>query len=198
MTASLHTQNDPQMTFALRAISIAVALSVVALAGCDREKRDFTTPAAPADPKMSERLSPLQPAQPQQTPVAIAQKPPRPYEDQARDVNDGKRFYRWYNCNGCHGGGGGGGMGPALMDNEWIYGREPEQIFQSIALGRPNGMPSFGGHIPDDQLWKLVAYVRSMSGLLPSDVAPGRSDQLLGSIAEQRRKSRDEVRVPSK
>ena len=44
--------------------------------------------------------------------------------------------------------------------------REPEQVFATIVEGRPNGMPSFGGKIPDYQVWQLVAYVRSMSGLV--------------------------------
>jgi cytochrome c oxidase cbb3-type subunit 3 len=39
-------------------------------------------------------------------------------------------------------------------------------------------MPSFGGHIPEDQVWKIVAYVRSMGGGVRSDVAPSRSDSL--------------------
>ena len=30
--------------------------------------------------------------------------------------------------------------------------------------GPPNGMPAFGGRIPDEQVWQIVAYVRSMSG----------------------------------
>ena len=59
-------------------------------------------------------------------------------------------------------------MGPPLMDDEWIYGSEPENIFATIVEGRPNGMPSFRGRIPDYQVWQLVAYVRSMSGLCPS------------------------------
>ena len=31
------------------------------------------------------------------------------------------------------------------MDDKWIYGYEPEQIFATISQGRPNGMPAFGG-----------------------------------------------------
>ena len=34
-------------------------------------------------------------------------------------------------------------MGPALMDDEWIYGSRPDQIFATIAEGRPNGMPTW-------------------------------------------------------
>jgi cytochrome c oxidase cbb3-type subunit 3 len=74
------------------------------------------------------------------------------------------------------------------MDAEWIYGSRPEQIYSDIVQGRPNGMPSFSGKIPDYQVWELVAYVRSMSGQLPEDVAPSRSDEMPVAKAEQARK----------
>jgi cytochrome c oxidase cbb3-type subunit 3 len=69
-------------------------------------------------------------------------------------------------------------MGPALMDNYWIYGSDPQNIFTTIMQGRPNGMPSFRNLIPAYQGWEIAAYVRSMSGLLPSDVAPSRTDTM--------------------
>jgi len=81
------------------------------------------------------------------------------------------------NCVGCHSHGG-GGMGPALMDSKWIYGSKPEQIFATIVEGRPNGMPSFRGKLPDYQVWQLVAYVRSLSGNVSSNAAPGRDDDM--------------------
>jgi cytochrome c oxidase cbb3-type subunit 3 len=76
-------------------------------------------------------------------------------------------------------------MGPPLMDDEWIYGSEPENIYATIVEGRPNGMPAFGGKVATNQLWELVAYIRSMSGLLAKDVAPGRDDALYGAPQEQ-------------
>lgn len=82
-------------------------------------------------------------------------------------VSTGKRLFEQYNCSGCHSNGG-GGMGPSLMDDEWIYGGRLEQIHQTLVQGRPNGMPSWGGKIPDEQLWQLAAYVRSMS--LPATI----------------------------
>ena len=72
---------------------------------------------------------------------------------------EGQRLYRWYNCAGCHANGG-GGMGPPLMDDKWIYGSEPENIVATILEGRPNGMPSFRGKVPDDQSgssWRTCA-----------------------------------------
>jgi cytochrome c oxidase cbb3-type subunit 3 len=99
------------------------------------------------------------------------------YEESAYAVAEGKRLYRWYNCNGCHANGG-GGSGPPLMDAEWIYGSAPANVLATILQGRPNGMPAFGGKIPDHQAMQIAAYVRSMGGMLPKDVAPGRADHL--------------------
>ncbi len=90
------------------------------------------------------------------------------YYDNAEAVNTGKRLFAQYNCSGCHSNGG-GGMGPSLMDDEWIYGGRLEQIHQTLIEGRPNGMPAWGGKIPDEQLWQISAYVRSMS--LPATLA---------------------------
>jgi cytochrome c oxidase cbb3-type subunit 3 len=69
-------------------------------------------------------------------------------------------------------------MGPPLLDDKWIYGFEPDTVFETIVSGRPNGMPSFAGKIPNYQVWQLVGYVRSMSGLLPKDAAPARDDHM--------------------
>jgi cytochrome c oxidase cbb3-type subunit 3 len=71
------------------------------------------------------------------------------------------------------------------MDDKWLYGSEPENIFETIVQGRPNGMPAFGNKIVSDQVWQIVAYVRSMSGLLRKDVAPGRSDDMQVRSQEQ-------------
>jgi len=90
------------------------------------------------------------------------------YYENPQAVVEGKRLFSQYNCSGCHSNGG-GGMGPDLMDDEWIYGDRLEQIHQTLVEGRPNGMPAWGGKIPDAQLWALAAYVRSMS--LPDTIA---------------------------
>jgi len=74
------------------------------------------------------------------------------------------------------------------MDDKWIYGASPENIYASIMEGRPNGMPSFRGHLTEDQAWKIVAYVRSMSAQVPQGVAPNRSDEMKSSPAENSKK----------
>lgn len=110
------------------------------------------------------------------------QPPPTPpdatrYEATGFDVSEGKRLYGWFNCKGCHANGG-GSIGPALMDERWIYGAEPRNIYETIVEGRPNGMPSFRNRIPDQQVWQIVAYVRSMSGLTPAYTRSSRNDDL--------------------
>jgi cytochrome c oxidase cbb3-type subunit III len=178
---------------------IALACTVLALAACEREARRFTTPAANETPTPSaDRLSANQPAVALGGQVKTAATLASPYDENAYAVNQGKRLYRWYNCNGCHSNGG-GGMGPPLMDAYWRYGSDPASIFATIMQGRPNGMPSFGGHIPEDQAWQIVAYVRSMSGQLRKDVAPSRSDTLYAGEPENARQKEDPKpeKVPS-
>lgn len=170
-----------------RTCLLAALAAAFALAGCERESRSFDTPkdnssTVPSAP----RASTNQPGVPLAGGVKQPAKDSSPYDDNAFGVAQGKRLYRWYNCNGCHSNGG-GGMGPPLMDAEWRYGSSPAQVFESITKGRPNGMPSFGGHIPDDQVWQIVAYVRSMGGQLSKDVSPSRSDTLYPGLPENAR-----------
>jgi cytochrome c oxidase cbb3-type subunit III len=77
-------------------------------------------------------------------------------------IQEGERLFGWFNCSGCHGGQGGGGWAPSLRDSQWIYGDDPVSIYDSIWQGRPQGMPTWGGRIPDQQIWNLVAYIRSL------------------------------------
>lgn len=166
---------------------VAVVLALAAFAGCEREARRFSpivhnetaTESAP-------RLSPNQPGVALGGGARSAVQNRSLYDENAFAVNQGKRLFRWYNCNGCHANGG-GGIGPPLADSEWRYGGDPASIFQTIVQGRPNGMPSFGGHIPEDQVWQIVAYVRSMSGQLRKDVAPSRPDSLYPGPPENAR-----------
>lgn len=81
----------------------------------------------------------------------------------------GKGLYAAFNCSGCHAGGG-GGFGPALSDTQWLYGGSVENIVATLYEGRPRGMPAWRGKIPDEQMWQLAAYVKSLSK--PGGLAP--------------------------
>lgn len=102
-----------------------------------------------------------------------------PYATDPVALQDGRRLFNWYNCSGCHGGHAGGGMGPSLRDPVWIYGNRDDQIFDTIAHGRSKGMPAWGTKIPQDQIWQLVAYIKSMGTPLEPDppVEPAHEQQ---------------------
>ncbi len=92
-----------------------------------------------------------------------------PYLKDAVALQEGMRLFGWYNCAGCHGIHGGGGMGPSLRDAVWIYGDREDQIMDTLIHGRSNGMPAWGTKIPESQMWKIVAYIKSMNTPLEPD-----------------------------
>jgi cytochrome c oxidase cbb3-type subunit 3 len=180
------------------AIGLAALALMLALAGCEREKRRFEKPLQPLDPRVAADADvPLQPGESgrgmRATAAAGGYDPDNSYE-----VAQGKQWFRWYNCSGCHSPGGGGAIGPALSDENWIYGSDPDTIFATIMEGRPNGMPAFRGRIPQAQAWQLVAYVRSLSGLAPGQSETNRADTLYGAEPEYRRKPTPPERKPKK
>jgi cytochrome c oxidase cbb3-type subunit 3 len=95
-------------------------------------------------------------------PVLNPARQTNPYAGNVPAMTEGRQLFVRMNCSGCHGGRAGGGMGPSLRDVDWLYGNTDAQIFSTIAEGRANGMPAWGTMLPEDQIWKLVAYVRSL------------------------------------
>lgn len=178
------------MTARLTLIVMTSIVITSIVGGCEREEREFRPPAsethAPARVSSADGLH--------------YGRPPAPthnrYEESAYAIVEGRRLYSWFNCEGCHFLGG-GGIGPALMDEEWIYGGEPANVFATIVGGRPNGMPAFGNRIPEYQVWQIVAYVRSMSGQVSKGVSPGRPDHMSGKPAEQSMPRQSPLRVGS-
>ena len=156
-------------------------MMLATLGGCDRESRRYKELPASANRETGVRVTSLQPGMPQaQAPVKS------PYQDNAWGMGEGKRLYGAYNCAGCHAVNGGGAIGPALIDDKWIYGAGPDQIYATISQGRPNGMPSFGGHITTQQIWQLVAYVQAMSGQVEASSATSRNDDQMAALPESR------------
>lgn len=159
-------------------LGIVIAVGSL-LISCAREDRVLRQPP-PADETLNTvQISGLNPG------ANSLPSPPSSnmYQESAYAVSEGQKLFDQYNCSGCHAHGG-GGIGPPLMDNNWIYGDQPGNIFATITQGRPNGMPSFRNRIPEYQVWELVAYVRSMSGLLPKGVSPNRPDHMNYKPAE--------------
>lgn len=137
---------------------IALCLATLAVASMARAQPTSDQPIEETGP-LSVAVSTLFPgggSPPPESPLV------KTYQGNPQHINEGHRLFNWYNCSGCHANGG-GGMGPALMDDQWRYGGRLDQIYASITQGRPNGMPSWGGKIPDAQIWEIAAFVRSLS-----------------------------------
>ncbi len=96
------------------------------------------------------------------TPVEGKSKIGEEYEKSPEHIQNGKLLFSAMNCSGCHSSGG-GGMGLNLMLPTKVYGSSIENIAATITEGRPNGMPSFRGFIPMEQIWELAAYVKTLS-----------------------------------
>jgi cytochrome c oxidase cbb3-type subunit 3 len=92
-------------------------------------------------------------------------------------ISEGTELYN-RSCTGCHGvNGGAGERGPALA-GERDYVRDTDaEIFAAVKDGiTGTGMPASG--LPSTDIWKLVAYIRSMratasDAFVPGDVAHG-------------------------
>lgn len=85
-----------------------------------------------------------------------------PYTGNADMIAAGKQIWFKMSCYGCHGTMGGGGMGPNLTDAEWRYGGDDTSVFTTIKWGRSGGMPAWGTKLSDDEIYKVMAYVRSL------------------------------------
>jgi cytochrome c oxidase cbb3-type subunit 3 len=169
----------------MRFVAVAVAsCASLLLSACQREERAFRPDPVANESEEKIALVSLSPGP--TGPLEYTTGKGKEYENNAYHLSQGKKLFSWFNCNGCHGNGG-GGSGPPLMDDIWIYGGSIENIVATIRQGRPNGMPSFRGKIPDDQIWEIAAYVRSMTGNVPNDAAPARNDDMHPGPAENRR-----------
>jgi cytochrome c(L) len=96
---------------------------------------------------------------------AVAQpKKLNPYTGNQEAIAEGRARYLQVGCSGCHGVAGGGGMGPALLDDDWQFGSDDETLFKLIKGEIPQQtMPSvFGNELQEDDVWKILAYVRSL------------------------------------
>lgn len=162
---------------------IAVLLASL-LTGCEREDRPLRSdPVLNDENREAIALSTNSPGP--GGPIEYKSGTRRDYEKVAFNVSQGKKLFTWFNCSGCHANGG-GGSGPALMDDVWIYGSSIENIAASIREGRPNGMPTFRGKIPEDQIWQIASYVRALGGFVASDVASARHDEMQAHEGESR------------
>ncbi len=84
-----------------------------------------------------------------------------PYEGMPEAIEQGREIFQ-EKCSACHGPDAKGSIGPNLTDDEWKYGWSDREVFISISNGRPNGMPAWGQILSEDDIWKVIAYIRSL------------------------------------
>ncbi len=141
---------------------LAAVAFAAAAAACGHTPGDVAAASAP--PPMKTPVGPI--PGPDENPP----RPPNPYNGDRAAWGEGRQLFVRMNCSGCHGSHAGGGMGPSLRDVDWIYGSTDAQVFSSIAEGRAHGMPAWGTKLNEDQIWKLVAYIKTLR--TPNEIQP--------------------------
>lgn len=91
-------------------------------------------------------------------PAAVSHE--NPYESDPKAVAEGGRIYA-ESCAGCHANSLKGDVGPDLTGH-LAYGETDTAKFESIAKGRPNGMPAFESQLGRERIWRVLAYVDSI------------------------------------
>ena len=140
-----------------RSYLVCAVVSLVGLAGCnDSTKKAEGAKANPAGATEA---------------VADRSLPGNPFAKSAMAVVEGKKLYLKNGCSACHGVGGGGGMGKPLIDDEWKFGSDDQTLFKLIHGEIPlQTMPPLGKTMPDDDVWKVLTYVRSLYAGDPSKI----------------------------
>src|SRR5262249_55675579 len=94
------------------------------------------------------------------------------------DIQQGGALFQTH-CSYCHGVRGEGGRGADLTAGEYRMGGSDQDLFKTVRLGVPGSeMPSF--RISDEEVWKVVGYVKRLGsqGLFekaPGDAAAGKA-----------------------
>ena len=130
------------------AIVVATVFAASGAAAQQQQQHKSAKPAPPPQAPQAAAASPdstaraIRMEQPQMGPTPgpgadTVPETPNPYAKDRAAMMEGRRLFNWYNCAGCHGD-------------------------HSIYQGRTKGMPSWGAKLPADQIWKIVAYIRSL------------------------------------
>lgn len=86
-----------------------------------------------------------------------------PYKGDAAALAEGKQLYE-ANCQTCHMPDGSGRIGPSLIGDEHHYDRftTDKGIFEIVYGGATGAMQPFGKRLKQDEILKVIAYVRSL------------------------------------
>jgi cytochrome c oxidase cbb3-type subunit 3 len=80
------------------------------------------------------------------------------------DVERGRAIFTGTCGAYCHHMTPGPGDAPFLFDCDWLHGGSDQEVFHTITHGVPGTrMVAFGGAMPDVDVWRIVAYLKSAS-----------------------------------
>ncbi len=97
-----------------------------------------------------------------------------PFAGQTTAIDTGQKRFR-EGCAACHGANAEGGRGPNLAENHDLKRKTDEQLFKIIRYGVPKaGMPA--SPLPEDSIWELATFVRSLSAPAYELSMPGNTD----------------------
>ncbi len=86
-----------------------------------------------------------------------------PYTGDPSAIAEGRALYLKTGCQACHGPNGEGATGPDLTDDVWVYLPTDATLFNAITNGRRGTlMPPWGGQLTPDEIWKIIAWIRSV------------------------------------
>jgi mono/diheme cytochrome c family protein len=92
-------------------------------------------------------------------------------------IDAGRKTYTEFGCGTCHGSNAEGGLSPSitedrglppppeLNDDRWTHGGTDGEIFSTIknGVGPEFIMGPYDGRIPDDGIWNIVNFLRSVA-----------------------------------
>jgi cytochrome c oxidase cbb3-type subunit III len=100
-----------------------------------------------------------------------------PLAGNATAVRQGQNIYRG-RCAVCHGIDAKGYRGSDLTTGDWVHGGSDRQIFRTITTGVPGTEMPGSGNLSEDEVWMLIAYLRTLSA--PGGPAAERGDASRG------------------
>ncbi len=83
------------------------------------------------------------------------------YSGDKEAIKEGKELFA-NTCAPCHNSDATGGIGPNLTLTTLKFGATWKDIYESIANGRPNGMPPFLQQIGSEKVSKTIAFLESL------------------------------------
>ncbi len=107
-------------------------------------------------------------------PFAQQPEPTNPVQGNAQAIDQGQQLFR-LSCASCHGLNAKGLRGPDLTTGQFVRGGSDSQLFRTVMQGIP-GTDMPGAQFSDatpDQVWALIAYLRTLSGPASEEEARG-------------------------